>query len=193
MTSLINKESANGYATVPVEAELLNSREIFLTEPVDPETMNALIMSLLYLERKSPDEEITLYINSPGGDVSSGLAAYDLMKLMRAPIRTVCIGTAASMAAILFLAGEKREMLPNTNVMIHDPSIASFSVQYMKPAEVGERLTGLKKTQASLCRIISQVTGRPEKEVRKKMRTDSFFSAEEAVEFGLATAVCEKL
>ena len=193
MTGYINKESANGYTAVPVETELLDTRELFLTGPVNQESMNLLIMSLIYLERKDPGKEITLYINSPGGDVDSGLAAYDVMKLLKSPVRTVCTGMAASMAAILFLAGSRREMLPNTKLMIHDPSIASSALQGMKPAELGERLSGLKKSQNALCGIISEVTGRSPSEVRKKTRTDSYFGAEEAIGFGLATAVTEKI
>ena len=118
----IIKETVRGFDVVTIEDELLRNREIFLTEEVNKSTSNELIKELMYLEMEDDSAEITLYINSPGGDVVSGLAVYDYLTLMKAPIRTVSIGCAASMGAILFLAGDKREMLPHTQIMIHDPS-----------------------------------------------------------------------
>lgn len=192
-TPLIIKETARGLQSVRIEDELLKSREIFLVEPVTSDSMNSLMKQLMFLNKEDPDKEITLYINSPGGEVTSGLAVYDYMKMMKAPIRTVCTGMAASMGSILFLAGDKREMLPHTEIMIHDPSYGNASMSGAKPAEIAEHLTALKKTQKVLCEIIAEATGKSLKSVRSKTRRDSFFKAEEALEFGLATRIIDSL
>lgn len=192
-TPFIIKETARGLQSIRIEDELMRSREIFLVEPVTSDSMNSLMKQLMFLNKEEPDKEITLYINSPGGEVSSGLAVYDYMKLMKAPIRTVCTGIAASMGAILFLAGDKREMLPHTEIMIHDPSFENASISGAKPAEISERLTVLKKTQRVLSEIISETTGKSLKAVQNKTRKDSFFKAEEALEFGLATGIIDSL
>lgn len=191
-TPKIVKEGAHSSMCINIEDELLQNREIFLTDSVDTKSMESLIKQLMYLYKEAPDKEITLYINSPGGEVQSGLAVYDFMKLIKAPIKTVCIGTAASMGAILFLAGDKREMMPNAQVMIHDPAPAN-SINGLKPAEISERLTDLKKVQKVVCDIISKTTGKTDKEVRNKTRKDSFFNAKEALDFGLATNIIKEI
>ena len=192
-TPFIIKETAKGLERIRIEDELLKSREIFLTGNVNADTMNSVMKQLMYLNKDAPDKEITLYINSPGGDVTSGLAVYDYMKMMQAPIRTVCTGLAASMGAILFLAGDKREMFPHTEIMVHDPAHASGTMEGMKPAELEERLVSLRKCQKALCDIIAETTGKSLKAVQSKTRKDSFFNAKEAVEFGLATKIIEKI
>lgn len=192
-TPNIIKESSRGYDLVCIEDELLQSREVFLTSGVDSASMDSLIKQLMYLYREDPEKEITLYINSLGGEVQSGLAVYDFMKLIKAPIRTVCIGTAASMGAILFLAGDRRSMMPNSRVMIHDPAPGGGSLSGMKPAAIEEKLAELKKTQKITVDIIKRTTGKTEKAVRSKTRKDSFFDAKEAVEFGLATDIIDSL
>lgn len=189
----ILKESAHGIDLIHLEDEMLQTREVFLTDKVDAYTMCNLIKQLMYLNRVSSEEEITLYINCPGGEVTSGLVVYDYIKMMSAPLKTVCIGTAASMGAMLFLAGDKREMFPHSQIMIHDPAPGGGSMAGMKPAEMEEQLKGLKKTQKIICEMISQTTGKPLKDVQAKTRKDSYFDAEEAIEFGLATAITEKI
>ena len=192
-TPYIIKETARGLERISIEDEMLTSREIFLTSPVDAASMNSVMKQLMYLNKSSPDEEITLYINSPGGEVTSGLAVYDYIRMMKAPVRTVCTGLAASMGAILFLAGDKREMLPHTQIMIHDPSFGNASISGAKPAQIAEQLTSLKKTQKTLCDIIAEVTGKSLKAVQSKTRKDSFFGAEEALDYGLATKIIDTL
>lgn len=189
----ILRESARGIDHIRLEDDLMQMREIFLTDAVDAFSMNSLLKQLMYLNRTSPNEEITLYINSPGGEVNSGLAVYDYMKMMQAPLRTVCVGTAASMGAILFLAGDKREMFPHSQVMIHDPAPSGGSMAGMKPNEMAEQLKSLKKVQKIICEMISETTGKPLKEVQAKTRKDSFFDAKEAIEFGLATTITETI
>lgn len=193
LTPNIIKETSRGIGCIRIEDELLKSREVFLTEAVDADTMNSLFKQLMYLNRESPEEEITLYINSPGGEVRSGLAVYDYLQLMTAPLRTVCIGTAASMGAILFLAGDKREMLPHSQLMIHDPAPGGGSMQGMKPEQLEENLKSLKKVQEVLCGIISEKTGKSVNEIQKITRKDTYFDAEEALNFGLATEITERI
>ena len=192
MTNII-KESSRGFDCIPIEDELFLKRKIFLTKPVDASTMDQLVKQLLYLNGEESEEEITIYINSPGGEVQSGLAAYDLLKLIKTPITTVCIGEASSMAAILFLAGDRRVVLPHSSIMIHDPAPSGGDLRGMKPDEMEEKLSGLKKTRDRLCEIIAETTGKTVKQVMKKTCRDSFFTAEEALEYGLATEMAERI
>ena len=178
--------TANGTAVYPILDALLSNRKLLLTEQVDAESMNTLLQELMYLEQTEPGKEITLFINSPGGECLSGLAVADYIKMMKSPVRTVCTGTAASMGAILFLCGKKREMLAHTKVMIHDPSTQS-AFNGMKPHEIEEQLSKLREMQDVLCDIISDVTGKPSKNIRRITKKDSFFGLKEAVKFGIAT------
>ncbi len=185
----ILKETVRGTDCIKIEDELLSRREIFLTEEVNAETSNELIKQLMYLERQDSGKEITLYINSPGGEVISGLAVYDLISLMKSPVRTVCTGTAASMGAILFLAGKKREMLPHTRLMIHDPSFGGGSIGGKKSHELRHELEKLDEVREALAKIIAEKTGRPLEEIYDVTSDDTFYSAEEAITFGLATGI----
>ena len=185
----ILKETVRGTDFIKIEDELLSRREIFLTEEVNAETSNELIKQLMYLERQDSGKEITLYINSPGGEVISGLAVYDLISLMKSPVRTVCTGTAASMGAILFLAGKKREMLPHTRLMIHDPSFSGGSIGGKKSHELRHELEKLDEVREALAKIIAEKTGRPLEEIYDVTSDDTFYSAEEAITFGLATEI----
>lgn len=185
----ILKETVRGTDCIKIEDELLSRREIFLTEEVNAETSNELIKQLMYLERQDSGKEINLYINSPGGEVISGLAVYDLISLMKSPVRTVCTGTAASMAAILFIAGKKREMLPHTRLMIHDPSFSGGSIGGKKSHELRHELEKLDEVREALAKIIAEKTGRPLEEIYDVTSDDTFYSAEEAIAFGLATGI----
>ena len=189
----IIKETVQGIHVVSADDELLSKRKIFLTEQVDAETANELLKKLMYLNGENSEAPITLYINSPGGDVYSGLAVYDFIELMEAPLKTVCVGCAASMGAILFLAGDEREMLPHTRIMIHDPSYGRFDVGGKKPHEIQHEVDSLNKTRESLARIISEKTGKTLDEVYKITANDTFFDVKEAIEFGLATKECDTL
>lgn len=183
------RETARGIQPVSIEDEFLSNREIFLTEQVDPSTTNELLKQLMYLERQDNSKEVTIYINSPGGEVISGLAVYDYIGVMKAPVRTVCTGTAASMGAILFLAGKKREMLPHTRLMIHDPSYSHNDIGGRKPHEIQHELDKLNETREALARIIAEKTGKSLDEIYEVTASDTYYSAEEAIEFGLATGI----
>ena len=185
----ILKETVRGIDCIRLEDEFLKDREIFLTEEVNAQTSNELIKQLMYLERQDSESEVTIYINSPGGEVISGLAVYDYIEMMKAPVRTVCIGTAASMGAILFLAGEKRQMLPHTRLMIHDPSYSHNDIGGRKPHEIQHELDKLNETREALARIIAEKTGRSIDEIYKVTADDTFYSAQEAIDFGLATEI----
>lgn len=193
MNNSVISENANGFSQIGVDAKLLSSRKIFLTEEVNDDTCRMLIQQLMYLDMDNPDEEITVYINSPGGVVISGLAVYDAMRMVRAPLRTVCIGTAASMGSMLFLGADKREMLPHTKLMIHDPSYGGGNYAGKKPHEIQKEVDELNKIREIICKIISERTSHPIEEIYDKTKSDCYFSADEAVEFGLATAIADKL
>lgn len=182
----IYKISNTGISLCPIDDEMLDKRRIFIIGAVNSDSMNKLLKKLMYLDMKEPGKEITLYINSPGGECLSGLAVLDYIRTMRSPIRTVCIGTAASMGAILFLTGQKREMMAHTQLMIHDPSFGG-GLGGMKPHEIEEQLCFLKDMQSSLVEIIASVTGKSVAEVEEVTKSDTFFTLEEALDFGLAT------
>lgn len=189
----IIKSSSRGYDAIRISDEFLGQRKIFLTQTVDAETMNDLFQRIYYLETSCPGEDITLFINSPGGEVSSGLAVIDLINSITSKVNTVCIGTAASMGAILFLSGNRRVMLPHTKLMIHDPSYSRADMSHKKPDEIDEFVKDLKKTRDILADIIAKTTEKKVSEIKKVTREDSFFDAKEAVEFGLATEICTKI
>lgn len=188
MANLI-RETVNGLSALSTGDVLFGNREIFLTKSVDDDTSTDLIKQLMVLEKLDPEKEITFYINSPGGEVISGLAVYDYIRLMKAPVRTVCIGTAASMGAMLFLAGDKREMLPHTRLMIHDPAYGGGDMAGKKPHELQQYVDKLRQIQEIIVDIIAEKTGRSQEEIFEKTKEDSYFNATEAIEYGLATGV----
>lgn len=189
ITPNIIKETCEGTACIPIQDELFRHREIYCTGEIDSETANSIIVQLHFLALEDPGEEITLYINSPGGEVSSGLAVYDAMQAVSCPVRTVCIGIAASMAAILFAAGRKREILPHSRVLIHDPLIpGGVGGSALKINSVAK---DLMQTRETVGKILARHTGRSLDEVLEKTATDCYFSAPEAVAWGLADRVVD--
>ena len=189
MNNILIKEGANGFTPVSVEANLLTERKIFLTEEVNEDSCKALIQQLLYFNGEDPGAEIVMYINSPGGNVYDGLAVYDVMRMMSAPLRTVCIGTAASMGSIFFLAGDNREMLPHSRIMIHDPSLSGGSFAGQKPHQLQQVVDTLNECREVTCKIIAERSGHTIEEIYEKTKSDTYFKADEALEFGLATKI----
>ena len=185
------QETARGLETMSLEDDFFQKREIFLTTGIEAEVSTELIKQLLYLNSMDPMKEITLYINSPGGEINSGIALYDCLCIMQAPVRTVCIGIAASMGALIFLAGDRRAMLPHTKLMIHDPYYAG-GPSNQKPLEMEKRLQDLMKIRDTICEIISERTGKEKQKVQEITQYDSYFDAHEALEFGLATEIVEQ-
>lgn len=188
----ILEETSRGIQAIGIEDSLLKTREIFLTTEVDSDSSADLLKQLIYLERVDEEKPITLYISSPGGEVTSGLAVYDYIRMMKSKVITVCIGTAASMGAILFLAGDERKMLPHTKIMIHDPSYGNASMGGMKPLEIRDRLDGLMQSRKILAEIIAERSGMNLKKVYEKTRRDSFLNAKEAIKIGIATEILER-
>lgn len=182
-------ETVRGIDCVRIDDVFFSRREIFLTSPIDAVSSCEIMKQLMYLEQQDSHSEVTIYINSPGGEVLSGLAIYDIISMMKAPVRTVCIGTAASMGAILFLAGQKREMLPHAQLMIHDPSYSHNDIGGRKPHEIRNELDKLNEVRETLAGIISEKTGKSLKEIYNLTANDTYFSAQEAVKFGLATGI----
>lgn len=187
----IIRETSEGMARLPLADVMLQRREIWLTGEITSELADAVIAQILHLDAEAPGEEITLYIDSPGGSVTAGLAIYDVMQAVSAQIRTVCIGTAASMAAVLFAAGDRREILRHGEVMIHDPLVSGgISGSALAVQDKSDRLMAKRKV---LCGILAQHAGKTIKQIYKVTAKDSWYGAEEAVAFGLADTVISKL
>lgn len=186
----IIRESSYGYHLIPIQDEMLAHREVELVGEVDAASVNALIRQLRYLQREDPKAPVTLYINSPGGSVDSGMALYDVMKAVSCPVRTVCMGLAASMAALLFVSGAERDMLPHSRLMIHDPLIIQTGGSALKLKAVSD---DLMETRQIIARIIADHSGKSMEEVLAKTASDSYFRAEEAIEFGLADRIITSL
>ena len=192
MNGLILHESSRGIDAYTPESSLLKKRMLFFTEEVNADSGNRMIEYLLYLDMDDPGKEITICINSPGGEVVSGLAVYDTIRSLKSPVRTVCIGTAASMGSILFLAGEKREMLPHTKIMIHDPLISGLSGS-KKALELEKEAVQLMETRAITAEIIAVRSGRTLEEVYAKTKEDCYLNAKEAIDFGIATGIAKAI
>ncbi len=192
MNGYFLEETNRGYERIGAESRLLNSRKLFFIEEVNRESANALITYLLGLEAEDDEAEITICINSPGGEVDSGLAVYDVIRSLACPVRTICTGTAASMASIIFLAGDKREMLPHTKLMIHDPLISGISGS-VKALEFEKKAKDLLSTRKTLAGIIAERSGKSIEDVYEKTIEDCYLNVEEAIEFGLATGLAERI
>lgn len=187
MTPHIIKESSEGTTYCPVQDELFtNRRSIEVVGEINRESVYSLILQLRYLHHADPEKEITMYINSPGGSVTDGLALYDVMAGIPCPIRTVCVGMAASMGALLFAAGNRRDMLPHAAVMIHDPLTTGISGSALSVEQASRRLMETREITAS---ILADHTGHTIEEVYEKTKKDSYFNAEEAVAWRLADRI----
>lgn len=186
----IIRESSHGYDLIPIQDEMLSHREVELVGEVDAASVNALVRQLRYLQRQDPEGQITLFINSPGGSVDSGMALYDVMQAVSCPIRTVCVGLAASMAALLFVSGSRRDMLPHSRIMIHDPLIVQTGGSALKLKAVSD---DLMETRRIIAGVIAEHSGKSMEEILARTATDSYFRAKEAVEFGLADHIITDL
>lgn len=190
-TPRIIKESNSGYDYLSLEDEMFRRRELILTGRIDDLSSFSLITQIRQLQHDSPDEEITIFINSPGGSVQSGLALYDVIQNSSCPVRTVCLGTAASMAAIIFLSGTPgmREIYPHSKVMLHDvlvPQMRGSAHNITKMCE------GLSETREILKNLIALHTGIPDEEIETIMNDEIFYTAEEAVNNNIADIIIEK-
>ena len=183
----IIRETAEGLNRLDIRDEMLSRRELELMTSVDAESCAAVIRGLLYLQHQDPEAPVTLYINSPGGEVQSGLALYDVMQAVTCTIRTVCLGMAASMAALIFVSGARREMLPHSRIMIHDPLIGGGIGG--SALSVKARADDLMRIRDITGEVLSRHTGMPLDRVFELTAQDTYFEAEDAIEAGLADAV----
>lgn len=191
MTPRVIRETSQGIHNVHLEDLMFQRREIWLAGDITDDAADSINSQLLYLAAESPDKEITMYINSPGGHVQAGLSIYDVMRAIPCEIRTVCVGTAASMAAILFAAGDRREILRHGKIMVHDP-LSSKGIAGSALA-VQEQTAHLMRVRKILCGILASHTGKTLRQIYRVTRKDTWFEAEKAVGFGLADAIIDKL
>ena len=185
------EQTARGERSYDIFSRLLNDRIIVLSEDVNSSSASVIVAQLLYLEGQDPEKDIYFYINSPGGEVQSGLALYDVMQAVSCPIHTVCLGMAASMAALLFIAGDQREMLPHSRVMIHDPLIGGGIGG--SALSVKARADDLMRIRDITAQVISQHTGMNLEEVFELTAKDTYFEAEEAIANGMADRIITSL
>ncbi|MDP3459009.1 MAG: ATP-dependent Clp protease proteolytic subunit [Hyphomonas sp.] len=190
LVPMVVEQTSRGERAFDIFSRLLKERIIFLTGPIDDSIAALTTSQLLFLESENPKREIAMYINSPGGYVSSGLAIYDTMQYVRCPISTVCIGQAASMGSLLLAAGEKglRIALPNARVMLHQPS-GGYSGVATDIERHAEEIIELKRR---LNNIYVRHTGQPYEVIERKLDRDTFLTAEQAMEFGIVDKVYER-
>lgn len=177
------EQTGNGERSYDIYSRLLKDRVVMLGSEINDQVANSIVAQLLFLETDNPDADISLYINSPGGSVTAGMAIYDTMNYIKCPVRTVCIGMAASMAAFLLMAGEKgkRLALPNSEVMIHQPSGGASG----QATDVSIHAEWLLKTKRKMTALMAEMTGQPLDKVEMDVERDHFMDAQEALEYGI--------
>ena len=177
------EQTAYGERSYDIYSRLLKDRVVFLGSEIDDQVANAVVAQLLFLETDNPDADINLYINSPGGSVTAGMAIFDTMNYIKCPVRTVCIGMAASMGAFLLMAGEKgkRLALPNSEVMIHQPSGGASG----QSTDVTIHAEWLLRTKNKMNGLMAQMTGQSLEKIAHDVERDYFMSAQEALEYGI--------
>ena len=177
------ERTSNGERGYDLYSRLLKDRIIFLADEITDQVANIVVAQLLFLEMDNPDADISLYINSPGGSITAGMAIYDTMNYIKCDVRTVCVGMAASMGAFLLMAGEKgkRLALPNSEGMIHQP-LGGASGQ---ATDVEIRAKWLLRTKEKMTRLMSEMTGQDQEKLRADCERDYFMTAEEALNYGI--------
>ena len=190
LVPMVVEQTSRGERSYDIYSRLLNDRIIFLADQVNDTTASLVIAQLLYLEAQDPDKDIYLYINSPGGSVSAGLAIYDTMNYIKCEVSTICIGMAASMGAFLLSSGAKgtRFALPNAEVMIHQPLGGAQG----QATEIKIAADHILKIRAKLNAILSEQTGNPIEVIERDTERDNYMSAEDAMKYGLIDRVITK-
>ena len=187
------EQSAHGERSYDIFSRLLNDRIIVLSEDVNDTSASLVVAQLLYLEGQDPDKDISLYINSPGGSISAGMAIHDTMNYIKCDVSTICMGMAASMGAFLLASGTKgkRFALPNAEIMIHQPLIAGGQGGGLsgQATDIKIHADHLVRTRAKMNRLLSEYTGQPLEKVELDTERDNFLSAQEAKEYGLIDEV----
>ncbi len=184
------EQTSRGERSYDIFSRLLNDRIIVLSDEVNDVTASIVIAQLLFLESENPDKDIQLYINSPGGSVSAGMAIYDTMQFVKCDVSTICIGMAASMGAFLLASGAKgkRIALPNSEIMIHQPLGGAQG----QASDIKIQAEHILKIKDKLNRILSEKTGQPLERIIVDTDRDNYMSAQEAMEYGLIDKVVEK-
>jgi ATP-dependent Clp protease protease subunit len=187
LVPMVVEQSGRGERAYDIYSRLLKERVIFLVGPVNDASANLIVAQLLFLESENPDKDISLYINSPGGSVSAGLAIFDTMQFIKPAVSTLCIGMAASMGAFLLAAGEKgkRFALPNSRVMIHQP-LGGVQGQ---ASDIEIHAREILKLRDKLNSILSERTGQPLETIARDTDRDNFMSSEDALKYGLVDRV----
>ncbi|AZN36566.1 ATP-dependent Clp endopeptidase proteolytic subunit ClpP [Iodobacter ciconiae] len=187
---MVVEQSGRGERSYDIYSRLLKERVIFLVGPVNDQSANLIIAQMLFLESENPDKDIHLYINSPGGSVTAGLAIYDTMNFIKPDVSTMCVGMAASMGAFLLSSGArgKRYALPNSRIMIHQPLIGGLSGQ---ASDVEIHARELIKTKRSLNEMLAKHTGQSIEAVERDTDRDNFMSAAESKDYGLIDDVLQ--
>lgn len=187
---MVVDQTTSGERSYDIYSRLLEDRIIFLTGEITDETANSVVAQLIFLEGKDPEKDISLYINSPGGSVSAGLAIYDTMNFIKCDVTTICVGLAASMGAFLLSSGAKgkRFALPNSEIMIHQPLGGAQG----QASDIEIQANHIKRIKEKINHILSQQSGQPLEKVQKDTDRDFYMSAEEALEYGLIDKIFDK-
>jgi ATP-dependent Clp protease protease subunit len=190
MVPIVIETSGRGERAYDIYSRLLRERVVFLVGPVNDQTANLVVAQLLFLESENPDKDISLYINSPGGSVSAGLSVFDTMQFIKPDVSTLCMGMAASMGSFLLMAGAKgkRFALPNSRVMIHQPSGGAQG----QATDIEIQAREIIKTREQLNRIYAERTGRSYEQIAADMERDMWMSPNEAKEYGLIDQVLDR-
>jgi len=191
LVPVVVEQTSRGERAYDIYSRLLKERVIFLVGPIDDYVANVVVAQLLFLESENPDKDINLYINSPGGSVSAGLAVYDTMQFLKPDVSTMCIGQAASMGSLLLAAGAKgkRYALPHSRIMIHQPWSGGIQGQ---ATDIDIHAREIINTRQRLNEILSKHTGQPIEQIARDTDRDRFMSSEDAKNYGLIDAVLEK-
>ncbi|HLR36449.1 MAG TPA: ATP-dependent Clp protease proteolytic subunit [Chitinophagaceae bacterium] len=187
------KEADNKFSSKQIDKKFLEQRKVFLWGVVDNDSCKAIVNRLLYLDAIDPGKEITFYISSPGGMVTSGMVVYDTMQMIQSPVSTVCMGMAASMGSILLSGGEKgqRKIYPNGEVMIHQPSIGGMFRGVSADLEI--QAEQIQKTKEKGAKILAENCGQTVEKVMKDFDRDYWMDADSAIEYGIVDSIVEKL
>ncbi len=186
------EQTSRGERSYDIFSRLLKDRIIFLAEDVNDTSASLVVAQMLFLESEDPDKDINLYINSPGGSITAGMAIYDTINYIKCPVSTICIGMAASMGAVLLTSGTKgkRFATPNSEILIHQPLISGgLSGQ---ATEIKIHADHMVKTREKLNRILSEKTGQPLDVINRDTERDNYMTAEEALKYGLIDAIVDK-
>ena len=191
LVPMVVEQTVRGERSYDIYSRLLNDRIVFLSDEINDQTASLVVAQLLFLEAQDPDKDIDLYINSPGGSITSGMAIYDTMNFIKCDVSTICIGVAASMGSFLLSAGAKgkRLALPNAEIMIHQPLLGGLQGQ---ASDIKIHADHIIRVRERMNRIYAEQTGQTVEQIEKDTNRDNFLTAEEACRYGLIDRVISK-